>query len=124
MQDRIRFAVDRVLLSKGYTMAGSAAPDFLVGYHATVQSKTNVTTVNDRYGPGYGAGWGHGSVQVYEYDEGLLILDIVDPVGKKLLWRGSASDVVSQSRSVDARQEQLQEAVTKILENFPPRPKK
>jgi hypothetical protein len=45
-------------------------------------------------------------------------------VNKKLLWRGSATDVVDSSQSADVRQYQLKQAVTQLLQNFPPKPKK
>jgi hypothetical protein len=130
LQDRIHAAVDKNLQAKGYIKASNGKPDFLVGYYANVQSKTSVSTVNTYYG--YGAGWGYGgwgyvgapSTQVYQYDQGTLILDISNPVGKKLLWRGAASDVVDPTQPADVREYQLNQAVTKLLQNFPPKPKK
>jgi hypothetical protein len=132
LQERIRAAVDQTLQAKGYTKAGDGKPDFLVGYFVNVQTKTSVSTVNSYYG--YAPGWGYGgygyggmavpSTQVYQYDQGTLILDISSPVGKKLLWRGSATDVVDPGQPADVRQYQLNQAVTQMLQNFPPKPKK
>jgi hypothetical protein len=132
LQERIRAAVDQNLQAKGYTKASNGKPDFLVGYFVNVQTKTDVSTVNTYYGygPGWGGyGYGYGgavvpSTQVYQYDQGTLILDISSPAGKKLLWRGSATDVVDPSQSADVRQYQLNQAVTQMLQNFPPKPKK
>jgi hypothetical protein len=133
LQDRIRAAVDKNLQAKGYSKASNGKPDFLVGYFVNVQSKTDVSTVNSYYGyapgwgyGGYGYGYGYGgtTTQVYQYDQGTLVLDISNPVGKKLLWRGSATDVVDASQPADVREYQLNQAVTQMLQNFPPKPKK
>jgi hypothetical protein len=132
LQERIQAAVDKTLVAKGYIKASNGKPDFLVGYFVNLQSKTSVSTVNTYYG--YGAGWGYGgygygyggvpSTQVYQYDQGTLILDISNPVGKKLMWRGAATDVVDATQPADVREYQLNQAVTKMLQNFPPKPKK
>lgn len=129
LAERIRAAVDQTLQAKGYTKASNGKPDFLVGYFVNVQTKTSVSTINSYYG--YAPGWGYGyggvavpSTQVYQYDQGTLVLDISSPEGKKLMWRGAATDVVDSSQSADVRQYQLKQAVTQLLQNFPPKPKK
>lgn len=135
---RIRKAVERQLAAQGYEKQTSGAPDFCVGYHAAVEKKLDVITIDDYYGyapvgrPGYRPGtslvYGHpgrawvGSSQthVVEYDEGTLILDIVEPEARKLLWRGSAQAEVNLSASPEKKQEKIDEAVRRMLERFPP----
>jgi hypothetical protein len=134
LPERIRAAVDKVLQAKGFTKAANGKPDFLVGYFVNVQTKTSVSTINNYYGyapgwgyggyGGYGYGYGGASTQVYEYNQGTLVLDVSSPQGKKLMWRGSATDVVDSSQPADVRQYQLNQAVTQLLQNFPPKPKK
>jgi hypothetical protein len=94
---RVRAAVERVLASKGYTPAAAGTPpDFLVGYHVVVRQKTSVQTIDHYYGYRVG-GWG-GWPQTYshDYDEGTLLIDIIDPQTMKLLWRGSGTAVVDE----------------------------
>jgi len=120
---RVRAAVDRVLASKGYR---SAAPgttaDFLVGYHAVVRQKTSVQTINRWYGYRVGGGW-YGGPQTYahDYDEGTLLIDVIDPATMQLLWRGSGTGVVDPQASPEKREQRINDAVDQILAGFPPR---
>ena len=92
--------------------------DVLVAYQLRYDRKSEV-----RVG-GYGAGYIHApypyAVDVRKYREGTLIVDLVDPETKELIWRGwSVSDL---RRAVDPQQEQekIVWAVRTILEHYPP----
>ncbi len=127
---RIRNAVESQMAAKGVTKKSPGIPDFLVGYHVTLKKKTTtkelnaVYTVLDtssfrtrlRYSPSSTQ-----QTYAYEYEEGTLILDIIDPKTRKLLWRGSAKGEVDFSASREAKQERVNEAVERILEQFPPK---
>ena len=56
-----------------------------------------------------------------EYDEGTLILDIVDAESRTLIWRGSARAEVSATVAPETREARVREAVRRILEQFPPK---
>jgi hypothetical protein len=122
--DRVHRSVDRILAARGYVLTPTGTPDFLVGYYGAVESKLDVTTLNDYYGyrPGWGyAGYG-GSSRTYvrEYEQGTLILDISNPHNSKLMWRGSAQAEVSQTETPEEREAIINEAVGLILKRFPP----
>jgi hypothetical protein len=128
---RVRQAVDRQLEANGYVKQPPERSDFLIGYQAAVEKKLDVYTVDHYYGypPGWGSTRGYGAwggtipeTHVYEYDEGSLILDIVNPQTRKLIWRGSAQAEVNRSASPEKRQERIEEAVRRMLERFPPQP--
>ncbi len=130
---RVRDAVETQLAAKGFTKGTVSSADFLVGYHATLNEATNVMVLNNYYGYGPGWGWsyhnrhrpygwsGAPETYVYTYDQGTLILDVVAPDTRKLIWRGSATDEVSLSASGEAKEKKITQAVAKILENFPPK---
>lgn len=132
LQQRIRRAVDAELAAKGYTRADADA-DFLVGYHVSLDKRRSVQVLNDYYG--YGPGWGYryGSVYrplgyvgppetyVYEYEQGTLILDIVNPADRALMWRGAARDEVHFQNTPEESEAQIREAVKAMLERFPPK---
>ncbi len=124
-RDRVHRAVDRILAARGYAYQPSGTPDFLVGYIGAVESKLDVSTINDYYGyrPGWaGADYGTGArTVVREYDQGTLILDILDPHTSKLMWRGSARAEVTRAETPQEREVIINEAVGLILERFPPR---
>ena len=131
LANRIHEAVDTALAARGFRKVTND-PDFLVAYHVSLDKRRSVQTLNSYYG--YGPGWGYGygaayrpgywsgapETYVYEYEEGTLILDIVNPGNKELIWRGSAQDEVHFKSTPEKDQTQLNEAVHKILEKFPP----
>ena len=118
---RVRAAIERVLASKGYRAAApGTTPDFLVGYHAVVRQKTSVQTINRWYGYRVGV-WRGPETYVRDYDEGTLLIDVIDPATMQLLWRGSGTGVVDPLSSAEKREERINEAVERILADFPPR---
>jgi hypothetical protein len=131
LEKRIHEAVDTGLAARGFREVTSD-PDFLIAYHVSLDKRRSVQTLNSYYG--YGPGWGYGygaayrpghwggapETYVYEYEEGTLILDIVNPENKELIWRGSVQDEVHFKSTPEKDQTQLNEAVHKTLENFPP----
>jgi hypothetical protein len=125
LNERIRNAVDAQLAERGYEKVASAGADFLVAYHTAVQRKIDVDSVYRGYGYGAGNwGWGAGhETVVYEYDQGTLLLDFLDPKAKRLLWRGSAKAVVSEHSTPEKRTALVNQAVAKLLDRFPPEKK-
>lgn len=119
---RVRAAVDRVLASKGYRAASPGrTADFLVGYHAVVRQKTNTQTINQMYGYRVGGLPGGPGSRASDYDEGTLLIDVIDPATMQLLWRGSGTGVVDPQASPEKREQRINEAVEQILAAFPPR---
>jgi hypothetical protein len=126
-EQRIRKAMDMQLQAKGLTMT-SETPDFLIAIHLGKKDKVQVTDWGYGYGPG-GSYWGGysgygGGLDVYQYEEGTLIVDFVDPVSMNLIWRGSAKSEVGTEKTPQEREQKTTEAVQKILEKFPPPPEK
>ena len=121
---RLGDAIKANLTAKGYTLADNA--DFGIALFFSKQTKTSVQSYG--YGYGYGGGYGRygggyggmGGVDVSQYDEGTLVIDFVDMAKQELVWRGIGTGAVSESPSVEERTANINEAVTKILEQFPP----
>ena len=121
---RIRSAVDRTLGAKGLRKVEVSQADFLVNYYVNLEQKIRVDTVPASYGYGYG-GWYGGmasETRVRQYEEGTLILDVVDPDKDEPLWRGSGSTRVGKKTSPEASTKRIDEVVSKLLESFPPAP--
>lgn len=127
LEERIQKAVEAQLDAKGYVKKASGTPDFWLAYYVTLDKKTAVTMLNSYYG--YGPGWGWGlhyggyglpAAYTYEYDEGTLILDVVEPATRRLLWRGYATDEVNLSQGPKADEKRINEAVRRLLQRFPP----
>lgn len=110
--DRVKRAVDAELGTKGYREVGSD-PSFLVSAHTSVRREQQIDY----------AGWRWGGAQLYDYNEGTLILDVLTASTKKLAWRGVAQDVVDIGATPEEKTKLVDEAVQKMLRDFPP-PKK
>ena len=58
--------------------------------------------------------------QMINYEQGTLVVDIVDARSNKVIWRGWAQDnVEGVIDNQDWMERQLDEAVTRMLERFP-----
>lgn len=105
------------LAEKGITL-DETNPDFLIAYYGNVQRKIDVQNWGYRY-----PGW-YGGLEVYQYDEGTMVVDFVDAKTKDLIYRGTVKAEVNRgSMDAEKRQKRITEAVEKILKNFPPNSK-
>jgi len=122
VDQRIRSATAETLATKGFAPAPQASADFLMAYLITSQQKTDVNTVYESYGYGMRGFGGPGYARTYvtQYELGTLILDVLDPKTKTLVWRGSGSAVLSETRTPEERDKRVRAAVQEILAKFPP----
>jgi hypothetical protein len=54
---------------------------------------------------------------------GTIALDMYDPAKKELVWKGQASKTLDAKASPEKRQKNIDKAMTKLLKDFPPKPK-
>ena len=110
LDKRIRRAVEQELEAKGYEVKKSGRVDALLVYHVNLQKRVEVSPARDGY---YGWRRGH----VHRYKQGSIIIDVVDPRLKQLIWRGAAVGTIGKP---DASQEKVNAAMTKVFEKYPP----
>ncbi len=123
-QQRIRDAIEAELPRHGLAKK-DAGGDLNVNYQISVEHK--IKQSNASVGVGYGWGPAHIGVSkspTREYDEGTLILDLVDAQGKTLIWRGTAKGTVHPENSPEEKKENIRKAVAYLLEGYPPSKKK
>ena len=122
---RIMRAIETELVAKG--MQKSSDPDILVSLFTKSRERVNVGN-NFGYGFGYVYGygfnpwiWGGGAqVNISQYTEGTLFLDIIDAKKNELIWQGIGSGALS-TRSVEKKEERIKEFVNEILGKYPPK---
>ena len=124
---RIRDAVDATLVARGFVLAAPpASADFQVSYRAAVTREIEATPSYSAVGYG---GWrgGAGGVEyvrtgtdVRTFNRGTLVIDLIDPRASALVWCGTATATVHEDRTPEEREARIREAVSKILERFPP----
>ena len=122
-------AIDEELASKGFHRRDQAESDFQVGYHAAVQGRMEVSNIDSYYGYGipqsspwmyYHAGSEQQQSAARYYNEGMIIIDIVDARLNRLVWRGTAQAEVKDDVEPAQQQVNIREAVRKIMADFPP----
>jgi len=118
----VKNAVNAELKAKGLMMT-SNNPDFLIANHIGKKDRVQVSSWGYGYGRhrGYRGGyWGRSGVTTYQYEEGSLVLDFVEPKTKDLIWRGSVKTEVQNADTPEKKEELINESVKEILKKFPP----
>ena len=114
--DRVKEAVDRALTAKGFSQV-PAGGDVSVVAVGTTRAKPTLRTFYDGFDGWMWGGFGNATTTVENYTEGTLVVDLFDTNTKHLIWRGSASDVLSGKPEKDEKK--LEKAVSKMFEHFP-----
>jgi hypothetical protein len=121
--DRIKEAVNAALTAKGWTPVESGGNVAIVAIEMTHNQRT-LNTFYDGFGGGWrwGGGFGNATTTVENYKVGTLVVDLFDTNTKKLVWRGSSSDTLSDKS--DKNIKNLDKGVQKMFDHFPPGAKK
>src|SRR5215813_10556385 len=123
--DRIKAAVNAALAAKGFTEVESGGDVSIMAMEMTKDHQT-LNTYYDNFGGGWGWRWGGGLGDSFgtstttesTYTVGTLVVDLFDTNAKKLIWRGSASDTLSDKS--DRNIKKLNMEMRKLFDHFPP----
>lgn len=119
----IRRSIDGEMSARGLTRT-ETNPDLYVVFQASVNEVVTGATVDHWNTGGWGwyGGWGGGmgtsTVNVNSYNQGTLVVDMVDRDANQLVWRGIAEKSVDDQPTVD--QDKINEVMAKLMEDFPP----
>ncbi len=112
-KDHLQGEVEKQLATRGYALGEAGTADLLIHYHAHIDQRIDVTSVDRSYQ--YGG-------EVRDYEAGTIVLDLVDARTQKVIWRGWAQDAVSgMLADRDTMADKVNEAVTRMLARLPPR---
>jgi hypothetical protein len=133
--NQLRADLVQGLQQKGYTI-NSTTPDFLVAYYAGTKETLDTTYWAPdpywNYGyrgfgfrsgrfrsawPWYGYASPYPAMQVNEYTQGSVIVDVIDPQTQELLWRGQG--VANVSSDPGKYTQEMNQSVAAILKKFP-----
>jgi hypothetical protein len=121
--DRIKSAVNAALAAKGWTQADSGGDVSIVAMEMTRNQQT-LNTFYDGFGGGWGwrgfggGGFGEATTTTDTYKVGTLVVDLFDTKTKKLLWRGTSTDTLSNNSEKNIKN--LDKGVEKMFKKFPP----
>jgi len=125
MAKRIQNAITEQLKLKGISTRQPGLVDAFVTYHYSTKRVLQTDPVSTTFG--FGVFGGHGGVMfntspdLYEYEEGRLVIDIINR-NNQLVWRGiSPSRLVEQS-SPNETTKVVNQVVSAILAQYPPKP--
>jgi hypothetical protein len=120
----IREEITRNLAEKGIQPApAGTTPDFYVAPQLVMREQVNVNYAGwGGWGWGGGGGWGWGwggwgGPTMYQYTEGTLIVDFIDPRTHESFWRGTASTVINTPDNPSPKK--MAKSVDKLLDKYP-----
>jgi hypothetical protein len=123
----IKDAVETELAKRGLVPATSGIPDLYLNYYFLAGPNSE----SQYRGQFIGAipPWGvpdfemtTSSLKIFE--QGTLILDIIDGPKRQITWRGIAQAEINRQNSAAKRDQRIREAMSEMLKKFPPKPKK
>ncbi|WP_298478191.1 DUF4136 domain-containing protein [uncultured Maribacter sp.] len=121
---RILRAIDAQMVTRGFTKSNS--PDILVSIFT--KEKEQVDIYNNYWGGGFGWGWNpyfwgpgwNNGTQVTTRTQGSLYIDLIDAKSKELVWQGKGVGTLGNSKSIEKKEERIQQFVSEILKAYPP----
>lgn len=122
--DRITAAVGSALTSKGLTQVESGGDIAIIAMGMSTERQT-LNTFYDNFGGGWGwhrsggEDFGDATTTTETYKVGTLVVDLFDRKTRALLWRGSASNTLSNSSTKNIKN--LDKGVEKLFKEFPPK---
>lgn len=125
LSSRIRQAVDSQMAAKGIQKVSSGG-DMAISYQVSTADRSSFSTMNTGWGGGWGMSpgmsmqMGTSTTTENTWQEGTLVLGMFDSATKRQVWTGSATTDLDQNSSPDDRASQINEAVSKMLDGFPP----
>jgi hypothetical protein len=124
-EGRIQNAVRNTLTQKGFRYVEDPnQADFVIAF--TLGSRQKLQVTSTPYAASYGTGpymWGrpyYQDVDVRQYTQGRLAIDIFDTKAREPVWTGVATKSITSSDQKRS-EELINEVVAKILAGFPPR---
>ena len=115
-RDHLQGAIEKQLAAKGYERALTGDPDLLVHYHASVTQRVDVYRADTQHGYCYD----DCQPQIVDFDQGTLVVDIVDIKTSRVVWRGWAQDVMNGViDNQDRLDAQVDEGITKMMQFLP-----
>jgi uncharacterized protein DUF4136 len=117
------------LNAKGYRFFPTRQTDFLVAYHIVLKDNEAVTTFDNYYGYDLSADQlAQADLSKFQdpkrpgaAEEGILVIDIIDPKQRALLWRGWTKSSLNRQKPSEQLQAQARLVVERTLASLPAR---
>ena len=131
IDQRVRTAIVAELAARGLRQVEIPdKADLAIGYRITTEEQTSLHTVHSGWGSrGYRSSrhthWRTpvattSTTTQVNFTVGTLVIAVFQMDNKELVWEGSASGTVNPSRGPEQRKQRINDAVQRILKDFPP----
>ena len=114
---RVKDAVNAELSARGLTLVPSGG-DVTVGARDAIHDQQTLSTYYNGFGGRRFGGFGTSTTTVDSYKVGTLIVEMFDRSSKNMIWRGVASDTLSNNSGKNIKN--FDKNVHKMMEHFPP----
>jgi len=117
---RVINSVEEQMELKGFKKSDD--PQLLVNLHRTAEKKVEATANTNYYGGRYRYRWGGGfsttTVDVNEYIEGTLFIDLIDKSNDLLIWQARCVGTVNPDSKKMAQK--IDDTIIKAFSKYPP----
>jgi len=126
LDQRVRNAVEAKLESKGLNEVDRGSADLLVGYGVIDRRRTEVEETGYG-GPWWRYRWGVPwpatiDETVRTYTDGTVVVHLMDAKTHQVIWQGRSPDAIDlPAKNPRKSEHQVNVAVSKILDRFPPK---
>ncbi len=134
MRDRLRKAIDERMAAQGFRKVSSSdKADILLTFHMGITEKVEVFDFHDHFGyyPCFDRFCRRGGHAYYpgginhdhwesEYHEGRLVIDMISPATRKLVWRGISERRIPFMETPEQRRLFIVDTVGTVISRFPP----
>lgn len=123
---RIRGAIENTLTARQFSQINAAQADFLVLYNVVVEQRISNSNVSGGVAVGRSSRGRHGSIslstgsQIRTYEQGTMLIDVIDVASDKLVWRGVSSQALPNLSDPQRLTDHINATVKAILAQFPP----
>ena len=116
-EERAKTAIDQALAQKGWQRVDRGGDASIVA-NGTTSTKTKLSDFYSGVDSQWGwYGWTTAPAIPVQYEEGTLVVDMFDFATKQLIWRGTATETLSEKPEKNA--EKFNHAVEKMFKKFP-----
>jgi hypothetical protein len=119
---RIVSAIDAQMTAKGFTLVpADSNPDVLVTYHARFDKNVEINGFENGWGGPRFGGSRTGRATVDEVTTGTLVVDMMAPKTRAVMWSGIATKELDAKAKPEKRDKNANKAAEKIFSNYPPK---
>lgn len=126
VQKAVRDSVNKHLLAMGYREVAPSEADYLIAWFGSITDEVKEVSLSRFYSTnGYGTLAGsmpedsHNGKALKTYSRGTLIIDVLDRKGSKVLWRGSATNILREGVKSGTPPQYVDKYVSKIFKGLP-----